>query len=82
MGIYVCLLACHAAVKQFTVAKERPSTFLFPSAVNRGPASLPEGLGARLKGVTERFTTVALWQHQRRKMAATLVARGAGPAPA
>ena len=74
-GIVVCLFACHAAIKLSLSQKK----LLY----NLGLASPPEGLGALLKGVTERFTTVALWQYRRRKMAATLVAaRGVGPAPA
>lgn len=77
----VFLFSCHAAIKHSLSQKKLP--YAFPSAVNRGLASPPEGLRARLKRVTERFTTVALWQRRRRKMAATLVAaRGAGPTPA
>lgn len=79
--IFVCLL-CHAAIKHSPSQRDVLPHFFSLLPSTRGAASLPEGLRARLKSVTERFTTVALWQHQRRKMAATLVARGSGPAPA
>uniref|UniRef100_G1T235 proteasome endopeptidase complex n=1 Tax=Oryctolagus cuniculus TaxID=9986 RepID=G1T235_RABIT len=65
--------------------RKRPVPILFVSLLPSTAVQLPsqKASRARRKRVTERFTTVALWQHRRRKMAATLVAaRGAGPAPA
>ncbi|VCX42792.1 unnamed protein product, partial [Gulo gulo] len=78
-----CASAGHPAVKRSPSQKNLPWAVAFPSAVNRDLASPADGSTAGLKGVTGRFTTVALWQCRRRKMAATLVAaRGLGSAPA